>query len=41
MGEGSGDALLLEGTKRGVDVGDRLRDRSRTVFRTPIVARYA
>jgi len=41
MGEGSGDGLLLERTKRSVDVGDRLRDRWRTVFRTPIVARYA
>jgi hypothetical protein len=41
MGEGSGDALLLERTKRSVEVGDRLRNLWRTVFRTPIVARYA
>jgi hypothetical protein len=36
MGEVSGDALLLERAKRGVDVGFRLRNRWRTVFRTPI-----
>jgi len=41
MGEVSGDGLLLERTKRGVGAGVRLRDRSLTVLRTPIVARYA
>jgi hypothetical protein len=41
MGEVSGDARLPDRTKRGVDVGGRLRNRRRTVIRTPIVARYA
>jgi hypothetical protein len=41
MGEVSGDALLLERTKRSVEVGVRLRNRWLTVLRTPIVARYA
>jgi len=35
------EALQPRGTKRGVDVGDRLRPRWRTVSRTPIVARFA
>jgi hypothetical protein len=41
MGEVSGDGLLLERIKRSVDVGVRLRNLWRTVFRAPIVARYA
>jgi len=41
MGEVSRDARLPDRTKRSLAIGVRLRDRWFTVFRTPIVARYA
>jgi len=35
MGEVSGEGLLLERTKRGVDISDRLRERWRTCVSHP------